>query len=198
MRPKKPKVCKVCKAPFVPALPMQKVCSPACALSLAKSQRAQEQKRAQLLARRQERQADKQRREALKTRSEWMREAQAAFNRYIRLRDAGKPCICCGLPLGEGDVGGRYDAGHYRSVGSAPQCRFDERNCHGQRKQCNRYGAGRAVDYRLGLIDRIGLAQVEALEADQTPRKWTAAELRQIRDTYRAKARALEKEAASV
>lgn len=41
------------------------------------------------------------------------------------------------------------------------------------------------MDYRLGLIERIGLAEVEALEADQEPRKWTIEELTAIRDHYR-------------
>lgn len=180
----KPKACKVCRCEFVPSRPMQKVCSPACALSLAASKRAKEQKRAQV----QERRADKAKREKLKTRSQWLKEAQAAFNAFIRARDAGKPCICCGLPLGAGDVGGSYDCGHYRSVGSAPHLRFHEDNAHGQRKQCNRWGAGRAVDYRLGLIERIGLDRVQALEADQTPRRYSIEDLRVIRDEYRRKA----------
>ena len=47
-------------------------------------------------------------------------------------------------------------------------------------KQCNRWGAGRAVDYRIGLICRIGLASVEALESENDPTKWTIEELREI------------------
>ena len=127
------------------------------------------------------------RKEAIKTLPTLKAEAQQAFNAYIRARDADKPCICCGLPLSAGDVGGSFDCGHYRSVGSAQHLRYDERNAHGQRKQCNRWGAGRAVDYRIGLVARIGLADVEALEADNTPRKWTREELIAIRDAYRKK-----------
>ena len=85
------------------------------------------------------------------------------------------------------------DAGHYRSTGSADHLRFDEDNCHAQRSDCNRYGAGRAVDYRIGLIGRIGLERVEALEARNDTTKWTREGLREIRDTYRAKAKELEK-----
>ena len=48
------------------------------------------------------------------------------------------------------------------------------------------------MDYRIGLIARIGREAVEALEADQTPRKWSIDELKAIRDHYRAKAKALE------
>ena len=127
------------------------------------------------------------RQEAIKTIPVLIKEAQVAFNAYIRARDADKPCICCGLPLGAGEVGGAYDCGHYRSTGSAPHLRFDERNAHAQRKVCNRWGAGRAVDYRIGLVARIGLEAVEALESDNAPKKWTREELISIRDEYRKK-----------
>lgn len=72
--------------------------------------------------------------------------------------------------------------------------RFDERNCHAQSKHDNQYLAGNAVDYRIGLVARIGVDAVEALEADNTPHKWTREELIAIRDEYRAKLRALKKE----
>lgn len=181
------KKCKACREPFQPTRPMQSVCGPACAIERAREQKEQAERK----ARSDQRKADRAKREQLKTRSDHIKEAQRAFNRFIRLRDAGRPCICCGVPLPHEQVGGGFDAGHYRSVGSAPHLRFDERNCHGQTKQCNRYGAGRAVDYRKGLIDRIGLQAVEALESDQTPRKWSIDELRAIKALYRAKAKEL-------
>ena len=188
------KKCRVCRQPFEPRQPMQAVCGVACAKELAASIRGKAEKQAAI----KQRKADRERKEKLKSRREWEKEAQVAFNAYIRARDADKPCICCGLPLLAGAVGGGYDCGHYRSTGSAPHTRFIEDNAHGQRKQCNRWGAGRAVDYRLGLIARIGLARVEALEADQTLRKYTADQLKAIRDEYRAKARELKREAANV
>lgn len=131
------------------------------------------------------------RKEAIKTIPVLIKEAQVAFNAYIRARDADKPCICCGLPLSAGDVGGSFDCGHYRSVGSAQHLRYDERNAHGQRKQCNRWGAGRAVDYRIGLVARIGLEAVEDLESDNSTKKWTREELIAIRDEYRKKLKAM-------
>ena len=185
------KKCRVCRQPFEPRLPMQVVCGIDCARSLAISVRGKAEKQAAI----KQRKLDRERKGKLKTRRDWEKEAQVAFNAYIRARDADKPCVCCGLPLTAGAVGGGYDCGHYRSTGSAPHMRFIEDNAHGQRKQCNRWGAGRAVDYRLGLIARIGLARVEALEADQTPRKYTADELKAIRDEYRAKAREFKREA---
>jgi hypothetical protein len=58
---------------------------------------------------------------------------------------------------------------------------------------CNRHGAGRAVDYRIGLIARIGLARVEALEAANQVHKWTREELIALKAKYRACLRELEK-----
>ena len=188
----KQRKCKACHHPFTPARSTQTACGIDCAMQLAHEKKVKLAECDRLDTVRK----DRARKERLKTRRDWEKEAQAAFNAYIRARDRDQPCICCGLPLSAGDVGGHYDCGHYRSVGSAPHLRFHEDNCHAQRKQCNRWGAGRAVDYRLGLIARIGLARVEAIEADQTPRKYTADELKAIRDEYRAKARELKREAA--
>ena len=188
-KPPKPRKCKVCRETFSPTRPMQKVCGHTCALSLASSQRARAEKRQAV----KDRKETRERKAKLKTRSDWQKEAQAAFNAFIRARDANKPCICCGLPLSAGDIGGKFDCGHYRSTGSAPHLRFEENNAHGQRKQCNRWGAGRAVDYRLGLIKRIGLAAVEDLEADQAPRHYSIEDLKAIKAKYSALRRELEK-----
>ena len=180
--------CPHCKGKLDPG---QRI-HPACIAPWADAQEVKAQRKADKQARmaaKVERTETRRRREAIKTLPELHREAQAAFNAFIRARDRGEPCICCGLPLSAGDVGGAFDCGHYRSVGSAPQLRYHEDNAHGQRKQCNRWGAGRAVDYRLGLIARIGLERVEALESINTPHKWTREELVAIRETYRAKLR---------
>lgn len=175
------KQCSHCSKPFTPARPLQSVCGPRCAAQMTKVRKAKEK------------QELKARKQALETIPELIKVAQREFNSFIRFRDRDRPCICCGQPLTGTGVGGEYDCGHYRSTGSASHLRFDERNAHAQRKQCNRWGAGRAVDYRIGLIARIGLEAVEALEADNTPKKWDRDELRQIAATYRSKLRELKK-----
>lgn len=177
----KSKPCEVCQNLFVPDRMGQVVCRPACAMKKVRQEKVQERAKVRT------------RKEAIKTIPVLIKEAQHAFNAYIRERDRDQPCICCGLPLGSGEVGGAYDAGHYRSTGSASPLRFNEDNCHAQRKQCNRYGAGRAVDYRIGLIRRIGEEKVGALESDNTPHKWTREELTAIRDTYKAKLKEMKK-----
>ena len=135
---------------------------------------------------------DRKKRESFKRIPQYIKEAQHAFNAFIRARDSGKPCICCGQPLGTGEVGGAYDCGHYRSTGSAAHLRFHEDNAHAQRKVCNRWGAGRAVDYRIGLVARIGLEAVEALESSNQPHKWQREELKEITQTYRRKLKELQ------
>lgn len=177
------KACRQCDKEFTPVRPLQAVCSPRCATRQVAA--ASKAKKAA------DRAKTRARKEAIKTIPQRIKEAQHAFNAYTRARDHDQPCICCGRPLGDGDVGGRFDAGHYRSIGSAGHLRFDERNCHGQRKVCNRYGAGRAVDYRLGLIARIGREAVEALESDNAAHKWTHAELIEIAARYKAKRKEL-------
>lgn len=132
--------------------------------------------------------------DAIKPRGKLIAEADRAFCAYIRKRDqlAGHTCISSGKPLDWS--GNNVDAGHYRSRGSAPHLRYDERNCHAQSKHDNRYLSGNAVDYRIGLISRIGLAEVEALEADQKPRKYSNDDLIAINAKYVAKLKALKAE----
>ena len=184
----KPRKCKCgCSRTFTPMSSTQVAYGWECALKIANKARVKREQAEKKI----ERKTIKEAKEKLKTRRDWMKEAQQAFNAFIRERDKDKPCICCGQPLGSGEVGGAYDCGHYRSVGSAPHLRFDERNAHAQRKQCNRWGAGRAVDYRLGLIRRIGLDAVEDLEANNDTQKWSIDELIKLRDMYRAKLRGI-------
>lgn len=190
----KPKRCKVkeCRKQFVPASPFIVWCSPECGHTLAMEKLAK-LKASKL---RVERRADREKKAGLKTRNDHMREAQQAFNAFIRARDIDKPCICCGnFPKSGLELHGHaWDCGHYRSTGSAPHLRFNEDNAHRQLAYCNRHGAGRAVDYRIGLIKRIGLERVEALEADQTPRKYTVQELIEIKALYRKKLRDLKEQ----
>lgn len=141
-----------------------------------------------------ERAETRQRKEELKRIPDYIRTAQQAFNAFIRARDAGKPCICCGRTeaQGYGTAAHGWDAGHYRSTGSASHLRFNEDNVHRQLVICNRHGAGRAVDYRIGLIARIGLERVEALEASNAPHKWQREELIEVTQKYRKKLKELQ------
>lgn len=185
----KPKKCKVCRNEFKPSKPMQKICGYECATQVAK---LAHEKRVAKVAR-DDRRETKAKLEKLKTKGDYIKEAQSAFNKYVRFRDMGKGCISCGADCGTTAVGGDGDAGHFRSRGSAPHLRFDERNCHLQCKRCNRYLSGNVADYRVGLIDRIGQLALDALEADQTPKHYTVDDLKNIKAIYSAKCREMEK-----
>lgn len=185
----KSKTCRTCREKFTPIHPLSVVCGIACAIEHGKRVTAQQKAKAQ----RQERAQDKVKRQALKTIPQLKAEAQKVFNQYVRERDlaAGHGCICCGqyaTATALAQPGGAYDACHYRSRGSADHLRFDERNVHLGLKDCNTWGHH---DYRGGLIRRIGLEAVEALEADQRGRKWTREYLEGIKSKYRQKLRDL-------
>ena len=133
------------------------------------------------------RQDDKKRKEKLKTRSQWMREAQDAFNKYVRWRDRDEACVSCGNYT-IGDVpGGGWDAGHYRSTGSAPHLRFNLWNCHKQCVKCNRYLSGNVADYRIRLAKKIGIEKLEQLESDDRPKNYSIDDLKRIKTIFRKK-----------
>ena len=192
----RPKMCKnpACGISFQPQRLGQAVCSPACALAIKD---VNQQKARKSLAQ-VERKEIKVRKEKLKSRAEHLREAQAAVNEFIRLRDAHLPCISCDSIPSDHDLftGSRWDAGHYRSVGSCPELRFEPLNIHRQCVKCNRNLSGNAVEYRIRLVLRIGVERVAWLEGLHPARKYTVEEIKAIKADYRAKTRELKRAAA--
>jgi hypothetical protein len=180
----KPKRCSCCKAVFTPLRSMQKVCGPRCAVAWAK--KLADQKIAR--AKREERKSLREALEKAKTRGTHLKEAQAAFNAYVRERDFGLTCISCGLAPKQ-VFGGAVDCGHYRSTGSAAHHRFNLKNCAAQCVKCNRFLGSNSVEMRKGMIARFGIEAIEALEADQKPRKFDIEYLTRIKQIFRKKAR---------
>lgn len=179
--------CKACRQPFEPRNSMQRVCGFECALALVKKQK---ERSAALLAK-EERRERAVLRVKLMPRGELLASVQSACNRYVRLRDAGKPCICCGKPIEDGMA----DAGHYISRGHAPELRFNLDNIHAQARGCNR---GRTPvpreRFRAHMLARIGPDRLAALEGPHEPAKWTRDELIAMRAEFNRMARELEKE----
>jgi predicted RNA-binding Zn-ribbon protein involved in translation (DUF1610 family) len=183
----KQRKCAICKKPFTPFSGLVRWCSPDCGAELALRKLEQKAKS----ARKQERADDRRRKEALMNLSDWLAAFQIVFNKYIRTRDADKTCIDCGKPFEPQKLGGSMDAGHYLSRGSAPHLRFDERNVHGQRKNCNRPGGATREAFRAGMEKRIGREALEALESDQESREWTIPDIKAQMAFYRAKTKEL-------
>ena len=126
---------------------------------------------------------------ALKTQRELLKAAQSAVNRYVRLRDQGKPCISCGKDLN----GITHDCGHYRSVASAGHIRFYTLNAAAQCKRCNRYLSGNVVEYRHGLIKKYGQKKVNKIESMYYTRKYDKAYLIRLTKVFKAKYRLYKK-----
>lgn len=186
----KPRKCRQCGCVYTPMSSMAKVCSVPCAIALTAKERAAKQARAAKVERKSIREAL----EKAKTRGAHLKELQAAFNAFIRLRDAALPCISCGRPA---TWRGQWDAGHYLSRGSSPAIRFDAANVHKQCLPCNRHQSGFLVAYRVNLVKKIGLAEVERLEGPQLPLKLTIPEIVEMKAHYRKKVREMKKEVAN-
>lgn len=71
--------------------------------------------------------------------------------------------------------------------------RFYTLNIAGQCKRCNRYLGGNYQQFRLGLIDRLGVEKVDAIEADQRARHYSKNNLRRIKQIFNKKCKLLEK-----
>jgi hypothetical protein len=120
--------------------------------------------------------------ENLKTTSDWLKEAQAVFNKYIRERDKGLNCISCNKPPL------KKNCGHYYSQGGHSNVRFDEDNCHLQCEHCNTYLSGNLLNYQIGIEKRIGAEKLIELQGRaHLEKKWSVEELKEIIKTYKQK-----------
>ena len=173
--------CRTCGTRYEPTRPLQTACGLACAI--VQNNQAKLKKEAK---------EDKAKREKLKSRAQWLREAQMAWNGYVRARDFGKPCASCGA-MPEDKFGGTMDCSHYRSVGAAPHLRFHLHNAASACVKCNRYLSGNIAALRVGLIERIGLAKVEAIEANQVVRKFDIEYLKRIKRVFTKKTNRIKK-----
>jgi len=204
------KRCPSCRVIFTPSRASQAVCGEIeCAIAHGQSEKGQETARKALadIGRRDIRD----RKEALKRRSEHLHDAEKAVRDYRRTFELsiGSGCISCGesqetiLAAQGWKVGGAFDGGHFMGKGARPELRLVPTNIWLQCKACNsgsymhaRKGYTVSQGFRTGLIARIGLEAVEALEADHEPRKYTTDELKAITAEYRAKTRELKRAAA--
>ena len=167
--------CWACHEWFRPERENQVVCSPGCAYDKVVAE-APKRKRKQL----------REAKAKAKTRGQWLKEAQAAFNSFIRARDNSLPCISCGR-----DHKGQWHASHYRSVGACSGLRFSELNVHKACSACNTHLSGNIVEYRLRLVEKIGEAAVEWLEGPHKPQRLEVDEIKAIRKKYKLKAQEL-------
>jgi len=196
---KKPRrKCIHCREWFYPVRNEQVVCSFECASAVGKEQTAKNQADAMRAEKKRQREEEKEqrarqaeRRQAVKPLSYFIKQAQQAFNEFIRYRDRHLPCISCGR-----HHDGQYHAGHYRTTGANPELRFDEDNCHKQCAPCNNHLSGNLTAYRPALIAKIGQERFDVLMGLHKLPKWCRDDYIRIRDEYRAKLKKLKQQEA--
>lgn len=190
-----------CGKKFKPEFPFQKGCCRDCmvvigmaAVHKKRKKEAIQVKKQKIEQEREKRRTLKARKEALKPRSDHVKQAQQWFNRFIRMRDDGCHCISCDRPfqLSFYIRGQLFDAGHYRSIGSCPELRFEELNVHLQCVRCNRELSGNAVEYRKRLLLKIGEKNLEWLEGPHEAKHYTIDDLKEITAKYKAKCKQLQ------
>jgi hypothetical protein len=169
--------CVSCKDKFTPQNNTQICCSPKCAINYMKSKKANDwQKEKKVL------------KEKLMTKSDYLNICQKVFNTYIRTRDKGKPCVSCDKFLKENDV----NASHYFSVGSSPNLRFNEDNCHSSCIKCNKELHGNIAEYTIRLPKRIGIENYNKLLEDRNkPSKLSIEDVKELILIYRQKTKEL-------
>ncbi|UZJ58577.1 recombination protein NinG [Pseudomonas sp. KU26590] len=184
---RKPKTCAnpECATKFVPAKLGQKVCGWACGLAIAPAN----QDRARKSLAQVERKEIKVRKEKLKSKSDYAKEAQAVINRYVRLRDAHLGCISCSKPA---TWGGQWHCSHFRSVGAAPHIRFNLWNMNKSCSQCNSHLSGNLAGYRPALIEKIGQERVDWLECNQAIARHDIPYLKRLKAIFTKKSKRLE------
>ncbi|RKZ92284.1 MAG: recombination protein NinG [Gammaproteobacteria bacterium] len=190
------KTCKGCgdkydKLPHHP--PFQAWCGIDCGITVARVRQDKVRAKARAKGRADAKRADKAarathraRKQALKGRGQWLKEAQAEFNKFCRARDRNQPCISC-----QRHHDGQYHAGHYMTVGGHPELRFNEDNCHKQCSACNNHLSGDIARYRVNLERKIGPKRLAALEGPHEPLKLTIDDIKLIKVKYRGKVKEL-------
>jgi hypothetical protein len=125
--------------------------------------------------------------EKLMTKSDYLNICQKVFNTYIRTRDKDKNCISCNKKLL-----GKYDAGHFFSVGAYPNLRFNENNVFGQCVHCNRDKHGNVKEYDLRLQNILSIEEYNQLLNDRNkPALLTIEDIKELIAIYRVKTKEL-------
>ena len=126
------------------------VCCVRCALAYGRLETEKQHRKENLAKKRQ-----------LKPLQKLASEAQSAFNRYIKARDCGKPCISCSIA--DNGLHQRH-ASHYMNTKDNPGLRFNTFNVHTSCQRCNRLMSGNLVRYRQALVKVVGESRVEWFE----------------------------------
>jgi len=198
----KPRPCKVCKTKFTPTRGFVSWCGPECGFELASELARKKAEKAAKADRRETRA----KLEKLKTRGDWIQEAEYEVRRFRRLEELAKGRGCMSCRRSQEEVqgtdgwkpGGAWDAGHFLGKGARPELRMEPLCIWLQCKSCNAGSAKYArKGYTVGLAFEENLraqegdALVDWLKGPHEPKHYTIDDLKEIKRTYKAKAKAL-------
>ena len=137
---------KSCKQKFTPGRPSQVVCSPICGVEYAKYVNVKSWEREK-----------RDRKEKLKSRTQWETELQAEINKTARLIDRGWGCISCkGTSTPQ--------AGHLHGRKSNPAIRYNLHNLWTQDTHCNQHKSGNELKYLEGVRELFGKEYMEYVQ----------------------------------
>ena len=121
---------------------------------------------------------------------------QKSVNKLVRLRDSRKPCISCE----NCSPNIKYDAGHFKTVGSSPELRFNLKNIN---RQCSNYcnvnhsgninGAHKSKGQIVGIVERFGQERLDWLMGSHERIKYKCHDLIEFRAEVELIIREMEK-----
>ena len=173
--------CKICKNEFVKTRPLQPTCTRyECMVDYANQHLSKSVKEKKKQARAELIDYNK---NDIKLRSKL---AKQAVQKYVRLRDANEPCISCRKPTAK-----QWDGGHYMNSQYFSAVRFNTLNIHKQCSHCNDWNNENKQNYRIYLIDKIGLDKVQWLESQNQVVKYNAEYLNRLIKVFNKKIKRL-------
>lgn len=181
--------CKVCRKPSEPFNTLHNYCSIDCQLKWLNT------KTGKKTVNKTRRKIHKEKLATVRGFSHWAKVTQTVVNKYVRLRDIDKPCISCGKydhDLKE-TPRGKWDAGHYKTVGARSQLRFNTKNINKQCVRCNGYQGGDISGQKTGIVKRFGQARLDWLDGHHESKDYSIEDLAKMRRVFNKKIRMVQK-----
>ena len=124
-----------------------------------------------------------------------IKELDAWFSRYIRLKYSDSRGYCRCISCGKVYFWKEIQNGHYMSR-RYMSTRFSEDNCRPQGVECNIFNQGAIQMYRRALIKEIGEQRVDLIEvrAKQESKNWSLFELQELIEFYKKEVERLKEE----
>lgn len=187
----RPKKCKnpACGQKFTPQRMGQAVCGYQCGLAI----KDVNQEKAKKAIAHEGRKAHKEAKERVKPRQKWLKEAEAAVNKYVRLRDAHLGCVSCDKPA---TWSGQWHASHLRSVGASSATRYNLWNIHKSCSVCNTHLSANLSEYLPRVREKIGDAKVDWLYTQNQAVTYSIEYLKRLKSVFTKKAKRLERKTA--